>query len=82
MEKILYSAYETAKILKRSKAETYRIIEAGLLKTIKMGRATWVIGSSIPEMLEKYAGCDLSDPYDIKKIDHSSIMKMKEGESM
>lgn len=82
MEKMLYSAYETARILKRSKAETYKIIEAGLLKTIKMGRATWVIGSSIPELLEKYEGCDLSDPYDIKKINQPVIVKVKEGESM
>lgn len=82
MDKVLYSAYETAKIIKRSKAETYKMIEAGLFRTIKMGRTTWVIGASIPEMLEKYAGCDLTDPYHIKKINDSNIMKVEEGESM
>lgn len=82
MDKLLYSAYETAKIIKRSKAETYKMISAGLFRTVKMGRTTWIIGDSIPEMLEKYSGCDLSDPYHIKKIESDDILKIEEGASM
>lgn len=65
-EDLIYTVKETSKILKTNVDYVYKLINAGLLPTIKLG-ATKIKSSSLEEFIDKYEGYDLTNPYQIKK---------------
>ncbi len=70
MEKIdeVFTVKETAQILKVDVHKIYDLIKAGLLPALKLGSLK-VRGSSINKFLNDYDGMDLSDLYNIKKLE-------------
>lgn len=66
MERV-YTVPEVAEILGSNQAYVYKLRDAGILRLIKIGR--WKCRESTLEaFLEKYDGCDISDPFNIKKL--------------
>ncbi len=65
---ILYTVSEVAELIKSNTKFVYDIIRAGLLPALKLGSMK-VTRSALLEFLEKYEGCDLTDPFNIKPID-------------
>lgn len=63
----LYSVNEVAQLLKVGKNRVYDLIHAGLLPVLKIGGMK-IRKKSLNEFLENYEGCDLSDPYNVKKV--------------
>lgn len=72
MEDRLYTVREVADILKTNVDYVYKLQKAGLIKFMKIGRLK-CRKSTLEKFLEKYDGCDISDPF--------NIQTMKEGES-
>lgn len=70
MEKIeeVFTVKETAQILKVDVHKIYDLIKAGLLPALKLGSLK-VRGSSINKFLNDYDGMDLTDLYNIKKLE-------------
>ena len=71
MEDMLYTVPEVAAILKTNVNYVYKLQKAGLLKFMQIGRLK-CRKSTLEAFLEKYDGCDISDPFNIQQI--------KEGE--
>lgn len=67
MEDNLYSVNEVAKMLKVGKNKVYELIHAGLLPVLKIGGMK-IRKKSFNEFLENYEGCDLSNPYNVKRV--------------
>lgn len=65
--KMVYTVQEVSKILGVNKNSVYSLINAGVIKTMKLGRQKITINSLI-EFLENYDGYDLSDLSNIKCI--------------
>ncbi|AKL96654.1 hypothetical protein CACET_c32100 [Clostridium aceticum] len=68
MEDILYTVPEVAKLIKTNPAYVYELIKAGLLPRLKLGSMK-IRKKTLIEFLEKYEGYDLTDPFNVKKID-------------
>lgn len=68
MEEMLYTVPEVAKILKTNVDYVYALHKAGLLRFMKLGRLK-CRKSTLEQFLEKYDGCDLSDPTNVKQIE-------------
>lgn len=73
MEEMLYTVPEVAAILKTNVDYVYKLQRAGLIRFMKMGRLK-CRKSTLEEFLEKYDGCDISDPFNIQEL-------MQEGEN-
>lgn len=68
MEDMLYTVPEVAQILKTNVDFVYKLQKAGLIRFMKIGRLK-CRKKSLEEFLEKYDGCDISDPFHIKPVD-------------
>lgn len=68
MEDMLYTVQEVAAILKTNVDYVYKLNRAGLIRFIKIGRLK-CRKSTLEKFLEKYDGCDISDPDNIKSLE-------------
>jgi excisionase family DNA binding protein len=59
---------EVAQILKTNVDQVYKLQRAGLLRFMKIGRLK-CRKSTLEQFLEKYDGCDISDPFNVQKIE-------------
>jgi excisionase family DNA binding protein len=65
--KMVYTVNEVSKILGVNKNCVYNLINAGIIKTMKLGRQK-ITFNSLTEFLNKYDGYDLTDLTNIKCI--------------
>ena len=65
---MLYTVPEVAQILKTNVDYVYKLNKAGLLKFMKLGRLK-CRKKSLEEFLEKYDGCDVTDPTNITSLE-------------
>ena len=68
MEEMLYTVPEVAQILKTNVDQVYKLQRAGILRFMKIGRLK-CRKSTLEQFLEKYDGCDISDPFNVQKIE-------------
>lgn len=68
MEEMLYTVPEVAQILKTNVDQVYKMQRAGILRFMKIGRLK-CRKSTLEQFLEKYDGCDISDPFNVQKIE-------------
>lgn len=68
MEDMLYTVPEVAAILKTNVDYVYKLQKAGLIKFMKIGRYK-CRKSTLEQFLEKYDGCDISDPFNVSQIE-------------
>ena len=68
MEDMLYTVPEVAEILKTNVDFVYKLQRAGILRFMKIGRLK-CRKSTLEEFLEKYDGCDISDPFNIQRLE-------------
>lgn len=67
MEDMLYTVPEVAAILKTNVDYVYKLQKAGLIRFMKIGRLK-CRKSTLEAFLEKYDGCDISDPFNIQQL--------------
>lgn len=67
MEQMLYTVPEVAEILKTNVDYVYKLQKAGLIRFMKIGRLK-CRKSSLEEFLQKYDGCDVSDPFNVSEF--------------
>lgn len=68
MEDALYTVPEVAAILKTNVEYVYKLQKSGLVRFIKVGRLK-CRKKTLEDFLEKYEGCDISDPFNVKQIE-------------
>ena len=68
IEEVLYSIKEVATLLHTSPNYVYDLVNAGMLKSIKI-RSRKVRRSSLLEFLDQYEGMDISDICNIKPLE-------------
>lgn len=68
MEDVLYTVAEVAKLIKTNTNYVYKLIKKGFLPALKLGSYK-VRRAALLEFLEKYEGYDLTNPYEVKKLD-------------
>lgn len=68
MEDMLYTVSEVANILKTNVDFVYKLQKAGLIRFMKIGRLK-CRKATLEEFLKKYDGCDISDPFNIRRLD-------------
>ncbi|MBQ8279528.1 MAG: helix-turn-helix domain-containing protein [Roseburia sp.] len=68
MEEMLYTVPEVAAILKTNVDYVYKLQRAGLIRFMKIGRLK-CRKSTLEKFLEKYDGCDISDPFNIQTME-------------
>lgn len=66
-EQMLYTVPEVAEILKTNVDYVYKLQKAGLIRFMKIGRLK-CRKSSLEEFLQKYDGCDVSDPFNVSEF--------------
>ena len=64
---MLYTVPEVAAILKTNVDYVYKLQKAGLIRFMKIGRFK-CRKSTLERFLEKYDGCDISDPFNIQEL--------------
>lgn len=74
MEDMLYTVPEVAKILKTNVDYVYKLQQSGIIRFMKIGRLK-CRKTTLEQFLEKYDGCDISDPFNIQKINEESEVK-------
>ena len=74
MEDMLYTVPEVAKILKTNVDYVYKLQQSGVIRFMKIGRLK-CRKTTLEQFLEKYDGCDISDPFNIQKINEESEVK-------
>lgn len=67
MQEMLYTVREVAAILKTNVDYVYRLQRAGLIRFMKIGSLK-CRKSTLEAFLEKYEGCDISDPENIRML--------------
>lgn len=65
--KLVYTVSEVSKILGINKNSVYNLINAGIIKTMKLGRQK-ITQNSLIDFLENYDGYDLTDLSNIRCI--------------
>lgn len=68
MEDMLYTVPEVARILKTNVDYVYKLQRAGLIRFMKIGRLK-CRKSTLEAFLEKYDGHDISDPFNVQKME-------------
>lgn len=63
----VYTVKEVSQMLHTNPAFVYRLIKLGLLPALKLGSIR-VRKEALEEFLQRYEGCDLSDPLNIKEL--------------
>ncbi len=66
---VLYTVSEVAALLKSNVDYVHKLRKAGLLPFLKIGSYK-VRKSSLDAFLERFEGYDISNPYEIKKLDN------------
>lgn len=74
MEDMLYTVPEVAKLLKTNVDYVYKLQQSGVIRFMKIGRLK-CRKTTLEQFLEKYDGCDISDPFNIQKINEESEVK-------
>ncbi len=74
MDDMIYSVHEVAKMLHSSPNYVYKLIDSGLLPSIKLGSVK-ILKSTLVKFLIENEGNDLSDINNIKKVEVSSLVK-------
>lgn len=64
---VVYTVSEVSKILKTNTSYVYKLIEAGLLPVLKLGRIK-IRRVSLLKFLRTYEGMDLTEPNNIIEI--------------
>lgn len=72
VEETLYNVSEVSKLLKIGKNRVYDLIHAGLLPVLKIGGLK-VRRNALEEFLLKYEGYDLTDPYDVRRMNEVDL---------
>jgi excisionase family DNA binding protein len=67
MEDMLLTVPEVAEILKTNVDYVYKLQRSGVIKFMKIGRLK-CRKSTLEQFLEKYDGCDISDPFNIQTL--------------
>lgn len=65
--KMIYTVYDVSRILGVNKNSVYNLINAGIIKTMKLGRQK-ITKNSLLEFINNYDGYDLTDLTNIKCI--------------
>lgn len=65
----LLEVAEVAKRLKCNKNKVYELIKVGVLQGLKLGRMK-VSTFELEDFMIRNAGKDLTDPYNIKELEH------------
>ena len=68
MAEQVYTVQEVADILQTNVGYVYKLQKAGLLRFMKMGRLK-CRESTLNAFLEKYDGCDISDPFNVQTLE-------------
>ena len=68
MQDKVYTVKQVSEILQVNVNKVYDLIRAGLLPALKLGNLK-IREASLEKFLEDYDGMDLSDLYNIKKLD-------------
>lgn len=68
MSEMLYTVPEVAEILKTNVGYVYKLQKSGMLRFLKIGRLK-CRKETLDEFLAKYDGMDISDPFNIKKLE-------------
>ena len=63
----VYAVKEVSRMLHTNPALIYRLINLGLLPALKLGSIR-VRKEALDAFLQRYEGCDLSDPLNIKAL--------------
>lgn len=66
----LYTVKDISERLQTSVDYVYRLINAGLLPSLKLGRLK-VRKQSLEQFLAQYEGYDLTNPFDVKPLPYS-----------
>ena len=74
MDDVLYTAKETAKLLKSNVDYVHKLRKSGLLKFIKIGTFK-VRRQALNKFLEDYEGKDISDPFNVKELENGGEIK-------
>lgn len=69
MNDVIYTVKEVSTILKSNVSYVHKLRKAGLLPFLKIGSYK-VRKSSLDAFLERYEGYDVSNPYEVKKLDN------------
>lgn len=65
---VLYNVKEVSKILKTNTDYVYSLIKSKLLPVLKIGSYK-IRAEALEEFLTKYEGYDLTDPFNVVKLD-------------
>lgn len=76
MEEMLYTVPEVAAILKTNVDYVYKLQKAGLIRFMKIGRYK-CRRTTLERFLEKYDGCDISDPFNIQELQENEGREKK-----
>ncbi len=73
MEEILYTVKEIAKMIRTNPSYVYKLIEARRISVLKLGSLK-IRKSSFDKFLEESMGKDLTDPFNVKKLNNDDIV--------
>jgi excisionase family DNA binding protein len=68
MDDVLYTVSEVSKLIKTNPAYVYELIKAGHLPVLKLGSMK-IRKAALDHFLEKNEGNDLTNPFDVRKIE-------------
>jgi excisionase family DNA binding protein len=68
MEDMVFNVTEVSKLIKTNPAYVYRLINSGQLKALKLGSMK-VRKSTLEQFLAQNEGMDLTDPFEVKKME-------------
>ena len=71
MEDMLYTVKEVAKNLKTNVDYVYKLKNAKVIRFMKIGSLK-CRKSTLEKFLEKYDGCDISDPFNIRRMEEDN----------
>lgn len=71
MEEMLYTVKEVAAILKTNVDFVYKLHKSGKLRLLKLGSLK-CRKRTLEAFLEKYDGFDLTDPFDVKRLEEDA----------
>ncbi len=72
MEDILYTADEVSKLIKSNVDYVHKLRKAGLLPFLKLGSYK-CRRTALLQFLKQYEGMDLTDPFNVKRLEENKI---------
>lgn len=67
---VLYTVKEVAELLKTNVDYVHKLRRSGILPFLKLGQYK-VRKEALQDFLKKYEGKDLTNPFDVKELDHN-----------